>query len=100
MGLASLLLETMRQRELRFLSRSRTGSLIQAMSVNFRITSESGRGADIGRWLNAHKNSEQSQHEQLAHQWLSLAEQAEAETFNRRTLIVRDPVLLCAPPRS
>jgi hypothetical protein len=40
------------------------------------------------------------QYEQLARQWLFLAEQAEAETFNRRTLVVRDPVLLCAPPRS
>ena len=39
------------------------------------------------------------QYEQLARQWLFLAEQAEAE-FNRRTLVVRDPVLLCAPPRS
>ena len=40
------------------------------------------------------------QYEQLARQWLFLAEQAEAETFNRRTLVVRDPVLLCAPPHS
>jgi hypothetical protein len=39
------------------------------------------------------------QYEQLARQWLFLAEQREAETFNRRTLVVRDPVLLCAPPR-
>ena len=31
------------------------------------------------------------QYEQLAHQWLFLAE---------RTLIVRDPVLLCAAPHS
>ena len=28
------------------------------------------------------------QYEQLARQWLFLAEQAEAETFNRRTLVV------------
>ena len=40
------------------------------------------------------------QYEQLARQWSFLAEQAEADTINRRTLIVRDPVLLCAPPRS
>jgi hypothetical protein len=40
------------------------------------------------------------QYEQLARQWLFLAERAEAETFYRRTLVVRDPVLLCAPPRS
>jgi hypothetical protein len=41
------------------------------------------------------------QYEQLARQWLFLAEQSEAaETLNRRNLIVRDPVLLCAPPRS
>ena len=41
-------------------------------------------------------------YEQLARQWLFLAERADAEkeTFNRRTLVVRDPVLLCAPPRS
>jgi hypothetical protein len=39
------------------------------------------------------------QYEQLARQWLFLAERAEADTLNRRTLIVRDPVLLCAPPR-
>jgi hypothetical protein len=31
------------------------------------------------------------QYEQLARQWLFLAEQAEAETFTRRTLVVRDP---------
>ena len=36
------------------------------------------------------------QYEQLVRQWLFLAKQAEAERFNRRTLIVRDPVLLCA----
>jgi hypothetical protein len=40
------------------------------------------------------------QYEQLARQWQFLAEKAEAETFNRRNLIVRDPVLLCAPPHS
>jgi hypothetical protein len=40
------------------------------------------------------------QYEQLARQWSFLAEQAEADTINRRTLIVRDPVLLYAPPRS
>ena len=40
------------------------------------------------------------QYEQLARQWLFLADQAEAKTFNRRTLTVRDPVLFCAPPRS
>jgi hypothetical protein len=40
------------------------------------------------------------QYEQLARQWLFLAEQAEAETFNPRNLVVRDPVLFCAPPRS
>jgi hypothetical protein len=40
------------------------------------------------------------QYEQLARQWSFLAKRAEAETFNRRNLIVRDPVLLCAPPRS
>jgi hypothetical protein len=33
------------------------------------------------------------QYEQLVRQWVFLAKQAEAETFNRRTLIVRDPVL-------
>jgi hypothetical protein len=31
---------------------------------------------------------------------LFLAERAEAETFNRPNLIVRDPVLLCTPPHS
>jgi hypothetical protein len=36
------------------------------------------------------------QYEQLVRQWLFLAKQAEAETFNRPTLVVRDPVLLCA----
>jgi hypothetical protein len=40
------------------------------------------------------------QYEQLARQWLFLAEQAAAETLNPRILVVRDPVLLCAPPRS
>jgi hypothetical protein len=40
------------------------------------------------------------QYEQLARQWLFLAEQAEAETFHRSNLIVRDPVLFCAPPHS
>ena len=40
------------------------------------------------------------QYEQLARWWLFLAERAEAETFNRRNLIVRDPVLLCAAPHS
>ena len=39
------------------------------------------------------------QYEHLARQWLFLAERAEADTLNQRTLIVRDPVLLCAPPR-
>jgi hypothetical protein len=39
------------------------------------------------------------QYQQLARQWWFLAERAEADTLNRRTLIVRDPVLLCAPPR-
>jgi hypothetical protein len=38
------------------------------------------------------------QYEQLARQWLFLAEQEEAETFHRSNLIVRDPVLLCATP--
>ena len=37
-----------------------------------------------------------ARYEQLVRQWLFLAKQAEAERFNRRTLIVRDPVLLCA----
>ena len=40
------------------------------------------------------------QYEQLARQWLFLAEQAEAATFHRSKLIVRDPVLFCAPPHS
>jgi hypothetical protein len=38
------------------------------------------------------------QYQQLARQWWFLAERAEADTLNRRTLIV-NPVLLCAPPR-
>jgi hypothetical protein len=53
----------------------------------WRITLEAAHSATSG-------------YEQLARQWLFLAEKAEAETFNRRNLIVRDPVLLCAPPRS
>jgi hypothetical protein len=40
------------------------------------------------------------QYEHLARQWLFLAEQAEAETFHRSNMIVRDPVLFCAPPHS
>ena len=39
------------------------------------------------------------QYEQLARQWF-LAEQAEAETFNRSNLIVRDPAFLCAARHS
>ena len=52
---------------------------------------------DLAKWYGG---PIKHQYEQLARQWLFLAERAEAETFNRRNLIVRDPVLLCAPPRS
>jgi hypothetical protein len=69
------------------------------MGFDMQRQSEEFRGyaaecEDLAKWYGG---LIKQQYEQLARQWRFLAEQA--ETNQRRPLIVKDPVLLCTAPR-
>jgi hypothetical protein len=71
----------------------RWGFDMQTRSEEFRA--HAAECEDLAKWYGG---PIKHQYEQLARQWLFLAEQT--ETNQRRPLIVSDPVFLCAAPRS